>query len=527
MTLLLTVLTLLVCCLGLAILARRLDVPAAVLLTLGGIVASFVPGPELSLDPQFTLAFFLPPILQAAAYSTPWREFRFNLRPILLLALGLVLVTTVVIGAALKWLVPELPWAVCFAFGAIVSPPDAVAATSVLERIGAPRRVVSVLEGESLLNDASGLVLYGIAVAAAVDGQFSPAGALGELVLLGAGGVALGLAFGYGTVWLLKRLDDTLIETLLSLLVAYASFLAAETVHVSAVLSTVACGLVIGWHAPTVMSPRTRLEARASWELIVFVLNSLVFILIGLQLDDTLARLGGWREVLELIGYGLVLSLVAVLIRFAYVFPATYLPRWLSPSLAARDPAPPWQAVVMIAWLGMRGVVSLAAALALPTTTADGSAFPGRDLVLFLTFVVIVTTLVGQALAAPHLIRRLRIPVSALASTAEHESAVRLRLADAAVSRLRELAADPLEGAMVQDILPDYLARAAHEGESGTAAAEARRVARLRYRLDAAAAERSELMRLHREHAVQDLVFVKLLRDLDYEELRLRRRLAE
>lgn len=527
MDLLLTVLALLVGCLGLAILARRLDVPDAVLLTVGGIAASLVPGTQVDLDPRFALAFFLPPILQAAAYSTPWREFRFHLRPILLLAFGLVLVTTVAIGAALKWLAPELPWAVCFAFGAIVSPPDAVAATSVLERLGVPRRIVAVLEGESLLNDASGLVLYGMAVGAAVGGDFSASAAMLDLLWVASGGIAVGLAFGFVTVRLLAMLDDTLFETLLSLLVAYASFLAAEALHLSAVLSTVACGLMIGRHAPTVMSPRTRLEAKASWDLVIFSLNSLVFILIGLQLDEVLERLGGGTEVLPLLGWGALLSLVAVLVRFAFVFPAAYLPHWLSPALRRRDPAPTWQATFVISWLGMRGVVSLAAALALPERTSDGAPFPGRDLLLFLTFVVIVLTLVGQAVAAPSLIRRLRLPAHEHQVAEERESAVRRQLADAAVARLRMLAADPLEGAMVQDILPDYIARAAHEGEAGTAAAAARRVARLRYRLDAVAAERAELMRLHAAHAVDELLFAKLVRDLDYEELRLRRRMAQ
>ena len=439
---------------ALATLANRLRVPYPVLLVLGGLGLAFVPGlPRFRLEPDLVFLLFLPPLLFAAAYFTSWRDLRANARPVGFLAVGLVLTTTLavaVVGHALG-----LPWAAAFVLGAVVSPTDAVAATAIAQRLGVPRRVVTILEGESLVNDATGLVAFRVAAAvAAGTAVFSPAGAGLQFVVGAVGGVLLGISMGWLTVRLLQTLGDPLIEAVVTLLVPFLTYsLAEEGPHrvlrdllglagepyFSGVLAVVAAGLVVGRKSPAFMSSASRLEGRAVWNVVVFLLNGLAFILIGLQLPEVVRGLGGYSAA-ELARSGVLVSLTVVLVRIVWVFPATYLPRLLDRRLRGRDPYPPPQSVAVIGWAGMRGVVSLAAALSLPLTTGLGAPFPERSLILLLTFCVILTTLVLQGLSLPLLIRLLGLEDDGEAE--QEEVQARVRAAEAALRRLGELEAE-------------------------------------------------------------------------------------
>ncbi|MBC8122494.1 MAG: Na+/H+ antiporter, partial [Gemmatimonadaceae bacterium] len=322
-----TVLGLLVAICVLVVVARKLSVPYPILLVLGGLALSLVPElPRVELDPELVFVLFLPPLLCAAAWYTPWRDFRANIRPISLLAFGLVFVTTFAVAAVVHALVPSIPWAAAFALGAIVSPPDAVAATAVTESLGVPRRITTILGGESLVNDASGLVAYRFAVAAAVTGMFSPVEAAGRFVLLVVGGVAVGFAVGFAVAWLQKQIEDPPIEIALTLFGAYGAYLLAEQWGLSGVLAVVTTGLYYRYRSPEIMSPASRNQATAVWQMLEFVFNGLAFILIGLQLPYILDNLGG-RSLSTLLGYAAVVSVVVIGVRLLWVFPATYLPR--------------------------------------------------------------------------------------------------------------------------------------------------------------------------------------------------------
>jgi CPA1 family monovalent cation:H+ antiporter len=517
------VLLLIAACIGLALLARRLGVPYAVVLVVGGMVLALLPNaPAVPLPPDLALAFFLPPLLQASAFRTDWRGFRANLRPILLLAVGCVLFTALCIGAVAKLLVPDLPWAAAIALGAIVAPPDAVAAAAVLQRLRLPRRIVTVLEGESLINDATALILYRFAVAAIAIGSVSPAEALGQFLLVGLGGVLIGLIVGRLTVWVAVRLEDPLLETALSVLVAYASYLGAEALHVSGVIAVVTTGLVIGQAQHRAFGPETRLAARTVWEFLEFILNSLIFILIGLQLNQILGRLAGYTA-WDLAGLALAISVTLIVSRFVWVFPATWLPRRL-PAVRRADPMPPWGHVTVISWAGMRGVVSLAAALALPTE------FPQRDLIVFLAFTAILATLVLQGTTLEWLIRRLGVALPEHRHGVDPTEAEGRRIA--AEAALRDIEArldDPLEGAIAGDLVREYRDRAGHlhRMASGDGAAAAERAARRRMRLSALAAARQGLLQRHAEQKLHDEALVKLMQELDLEEVRVRQVLGD
>ncbi len=351
---------------GLAVVARKLALPYPVVLVLAGLALSFIPHlPQVRLDPNLVFFFFLPPLIYPAALFTSWRDFRRNLRPILLLAIGLVLFTTIAIACAAHSIAPSLPWAAAFALGAIVSPPDAVAATSVIRRLSVPHRIETILEGESLVNDATALVALQFAIAALMTGTFSLGHATLRFVWVAAGGIVFGLRVGAVMRWVHRHLDDPPVQITISLLTPFLAYLPAERLHVSGVLATVAAGIFLGWHSPLIVSARYRLQASAFWEMVVFLLNGFVFITIGLQLPGILRALHA-ASLLSLIRDAALVSGAVILVRIAWVVPATYLPRLFSKKLRARDPIPPWQHVTLVAWCGMRGVVSLAAAFALP-----------------------------------------------------------------------------------------------------------------------------------------------------------------
>jgi Na+/H+ antiporter len=504
---------LLLCAVALGWLARRAGVPYPIALVVGGGALGFVPKlPQIQFDPQLLLVLVLPPILYQAALLTSWRDFKANLRPIGLLAIGLVIVTTLVVGAALRFLIPDIPWAVAFAFGAIVSPPDAVAATAILSKLNMPRRIVTVLEGESLVNDASGLVLYKFAVAAALSGLFSLAEASVQFALVSIGGIAIGMLLAGIFVAIHRFLGDPFIEVLLSLSVPYLAYVVAESVHVSGVLAVVAAGLLRGRYSPKMVSAEMRILARSVWNILVFMLNSLIFILIGLQLSEVVSRLEGYTG-WDLAADALAVSMVAILVRFAWVYFAEYLPAWLG-WLFRRKTARPLPGEAFIAsWCGMRGIVSLAAALALPPEVVY------RDLLVFLTFVVILVTLVVQGLTLAPLIRRLNLGTDH--STREEHRLARTSMGKAALVAVERAAEEAA-------VLPDVVERIRAEFADRMAAAsplaqmsDSSHASVTRVRLAAVRAERDELIRLWQDGAISDEVLHKLEEELDYEESRL------
>ena len=400
---------------GLSAAARWLRLPYPVLLVVGGLLVSLQPGvPRYELPPHLVLSAFLPPLLYAAAYNTHWPSFRKNLRAITLLAVGLVLFTTVSVGWAAHTFA-GMAWVTALVLGAVVSPPDAVAALAVTQRVRIPRTVSAVIEGESLINDASALVAYRLAVGAAVSGTFSLGEGAAEFVAVSAGGVLAGVAGGWLVTRLHKWLDttgvgDAKIVIAITLLTPYALYLPAERLHVSGVLAVVTAGMWVGVRSHTVFTPDLQVEARGVWEMVEFLLNGLIFILIGFQLPTILEALGGQYTVPELVVAAVAASGATVLSRLLWVFPMAYLPRWLDKIVLGEPPDyPPLRSVALVAWTGMRGVVSLAAALAIPKLTAAGEAFPARDLIVFLTFWVIFATLVGQGMTLPLLIRLLGV----------------------------------------------------------------------------------------------------------------------
>ncbi len=504
--------------------SRRVGIPYPILLVALGIVIGFVPGmPQVDLGPDLVFLLFLPPILFAAGFFTSIRDFRANLRPILLLAIGLVLVTTLAVGVVMHALVPSMGWAAAFALGAIVSPPDAVAATSIAQRLGLPRRAVTVLEGESLVNDATALVALRFAVAAALTGVFSVGDAVVTLGVVAVGGVLIGLAVGLAAAWLLGRLTDPPVEVLVSMLLPFAAFLPAEQLGFSGVLAVVTAGILIGYRAPHIMSSETRILGSGAWQMLLFLLNGLIFILIGLQLPSIMTRLSDYPTA-DLALYAVAVSVTVIAVRILWIFPATYLPRRLSAGLRARDPAPPWQAVLVIGWAGMRGVVSLAAALSLPLTLPSGEAFPERALIIFLTFVVILVTLVGQGLTLPLLIKRLGV---ADGGGGDHEEAhARDAAVRAAGSRIEELAIEwPQHEELIAQLRTQYGHRAEHlvdhHSEDPTDELERELLDHRIIRRAVIDAERDAVIALRDRGSISDEALRRVERDLDLEELRL------
>jgi len=507
----------LLCAVALGWLARRFGVPYPIALVLGGGVLGFVPVlPDTAFDPDLILVLVLPPILHQAALTTSWRDFKSNSGTIIgLLAIGLVAATTLVVGASLKLLFPDIPWAAAFVFGAIVSPPDAVAATAILSRLNIPRRVVTVLEGESLVNDASALVLYKIAVAAVLTGSFSFVEAGTGFAGVAVGGILVGLATGGISIALHRHLGDVLIEVMNSMLVPYVAYLAAESFHASGVLAVVTAGLVQGRHSPDLVSAETRIVARSIGNMLVFLLNTFVFGLMGLQLSGIVERMHGYATV-QLAAAGALLSAAAVAVRFAWIYPALYLPRAIGSILGRGVPRPPGAEYFIMSWCGMRGIVSLAAALALPAALGDGTPFPYRDQIIFFTYIVITVTLVIQGLSLPSLIRQLHVGTDW--SVKEEQAQARAAMSKAAIAAIDELARK-------ENAAPDLAGRISAEfaekvADSHAGAPMSKRDALLAQRLRRAAlvAERQELIRIWRENRISDDVLHQFEESLDYRE---------
>ena len=511
-----------------ALAARRLDLPPAILLVVVGVALALVPGlPRVQLVPELVLLLVLPPLIYSAGVAMSWREFRFNLRPIALLAIGCVVFTTVAVAAVGHALL-GLPWPVAFVLGAIISPPDVVAPLAIARRLGLPRRLLVILEGEGLANDATALILYRFAVVAVSTGAFALGPALGTFAAIFVGEIAFGVVVG----WLLLRIrhaaGDPRVEITLSLVTPYIAYWVPEHLGGSGVLATVVAGLYTSWNGPLWINSATRLQGVFFWGLFTYLIEGMVFLLTGLQARTLLDRIGDLHAD-DLVRSAALISAVVVVARFVWIFPATYLPRWLFPSIARRDPSPPWEAPFLIGFTGIRGIVSLAAALAIPLATASGDPFPHRDLILFLTFSVIVVTLIGQGLLMPSVIGWLGLAEQARAerrAEAADEIASRRQTIEAAMRRIDELATE--RGLPAQIVAP----LRAHHGERlrqldyriGVDAQD-QRLADLSHELERHAidAERAHLYALMCEGKLKDDARRRIENELDLREAQLER----
>ena len=445
-----------------SVLAERLRTPPAILLVLAGVALALIPGlPTLKLAPDFVLLFVLPPVIYSSAVAMSWREFRFNLRPISLLAVGCVSFTTIAAAAAAHWLL-GLSWPEGFVLGAIVSPPDAVAPLAVARRMRIPRRILVILEGEGLANDATALVLYRFAVAAVSVGAFSFGHALEAFAAITVGEILWGLIVGWVMLRLRRWVDEPRLEIMLSVLTPFVAYWPPEHLGGSGVLATVTAGLYISWNGLRLISADTRLQGIFFWDFFIYLTEGMVFLITGLQARALTVGLKSYSKA-DLAVSALTICLVVIVARFVWMYPATYLPRWLSRAIARRDPAPPWQWPFALAFTGIRGMVSLAAALAIPLETDAGLPFPHRDLILVLTFAVILVTLVGQGLLLPTVIRALGFANAGRIEQDKErleEFAARRQAIIAAMKRLDELqAARSLAAEIVEPLQTRHEAR--------------------------------------------------------------------
>lgn len=506
--------------------ADRTQIPYPILLTVGGTALAFVPGLEkFELDPDVILVAFLPPLLYGAAFFTSIQDLRANYKQIGLLAVGLVTVTTVTV-AVIAHAVIDLPWAAAFVLGAVVSPTDPVAATEIAVRSHAPRRLVTIVEGESLINDSTGLIAYKFAIAAVLSGTFSALSALGEFLISAVAGVAIGLAVGWLIAQLRKRLDDAPTETAISLLTPYMAYLPAEALGVSAVLAAVSAGLYLGWRSPELVTPSTRIQITGFWEILTFGLNAALFVLIGLELRTVLDGLDGYSTG-QLAGYAAVVAATVIVTRMAFLFPFNIASRLLVIRLPRRagGPPPDFRLTALLGWSGMRGAVSLAVALAIPLHTEAGAPFPGRDLIIFIAYAVILVTVVGQGLTLGRLIGIAGI-YDDEETVAEQEARARIAASHAAIDRLSEL----VELEWVGDETANRM-RASYEfrirrfesrlDDDDDGEIEEGSQAYQRVRRKVLEAERAEIIRQRNRGEITDDIMRRLERDLDLEDARL------
>jgi monovalent cation/hydrogen antiporter len=507
-----------------AVLARRLWIPHSILLVVLGVALAFVPGlPRVTLDPELVLLLLLPPLLYASGVGMSWRGFRSNLRPILLLAVGCVLFTAAAV-ASVAHVLFGLPWAVGFVLGAVVSPPDSVAPMAIARRLAVPSGVLTVLEGEGLVNDATALILFSFAVGAVVTGGVSIGHAALSFAVIVLGEMLWGLCVGWTLLRLRHLVRDPQVEIVLGLLTPYLAFWPPHWLHGSGVLATVVTGLYVSWNGPRFIAPATRLQGFFVWSLVVYLIEGVLFLLTGLQAHVVAAGIApdDWRRMALT---GLVTSVVVVAVRFAWVFPATYLPRWVSAALRARYPAPPWQVAFMVGFTGIRGGISLAAALSIPLVV-DAAPFPGRDLVLLATFCVILVTLVGQGMALPWVIRWLGLADAGRAEAAEakrREVEARIVGIDAVLARLDALereGAPPSEVQTLRELHQERRAEFVGTADEAVAGSPVADVAALQIQL--IEAERRALARLYVRDGITDEARRRIERELDLEDARTR-----
>ncbi len=507
--------------------ANWLKVPYPIPLVIGGLAIGLIPAmPNIELDPDLVLLVFLPPLLYQGAFFYDLRALRDDARVIALNSIGMTLATAAVVGVVAHEVI-DLPWAVSFALGAIVSPTDPAAATAIMRRVGAPRRLVNILEGESLVNDAAALVTFKVAVAAAIGEGVSASDTILQFVGDAAGGVAIGLVIGWMIAEIRKRVSDVNTELTISLFSAYGAFIPADQLGFSGVLAVVACGLVLGFRAPEIASPESRMQGYAMWSILTFLLNATLFILIGLQLPAIVDGLSG-EPAGQVVGYAALICAVVIAMRFAWTNLITVVIRTLDrrPSQLARRTN--WQTRIVGSWSGMRGAVSLAAALALPLETNAGEPFPGRDLIQFITFSLILVTVVGQGLTLPWVIRRLGL-IEDGADEENEELRARLVIARAALDRVEALEEEEWTRdetiervrALYQFRKRRFAARAGKLDGADSDGIEERSLAYQRLMHEIYAAQRSELVRLRNTREISSEVMRRVERELDLEEQRL------
>ncbi|MFE4668927.1 Na+/H+ antiporter [Streptomyces sp. NPDC056716] len=507
-----------------AAVGRRTPVPAPLLLVTVGLAVSYVPGvPDYALDPHIVLPLLLPPLLHTAATDSSYLDLRAQWRPVALLSVGYVLFATLAVGYAAYLLVPGLPLTAALVLGAVVAPPDAVAATAVARRVGLPSRITTILQGESLVNDATAITAYRVAVAAAVGEGASWAGGIGEFVIAAVGGIGIGVLLMFPIHWLRIHLKEALLQNTLSLLIPFAAYAVAEQVHASGVLAVVVVALYLG-HRAWEVDFATRLQEDAVWRMVAFVLESAVFALIGLQLPVVLRGLGEYA-VADAVWYAVAVFLAVVVTRFIWVYPAAFLPRILSARVRRREDNPTWKGAFVISWAGMRGVVSLAIAFSIPVTMDDSEPFPGRNLILFLTFTTVIGTLVLQGLTLPPLIRALKLPGKDSQAETLAEANAQAQASRAAEARLDELLEDErnaLPGPLA-DRLRTVLERRRNSvwerlGQPNPITGETVDDTYRRLSREMIGAERDVFVRLRDLRYIDDEMLRTLLRRLDLEE---------
>ncbi|MFF8473664.1 Na+/H+ antiporter [Streptomyces sp. NPDC015414] len=504
--------------------ARRTPLPAPLLLVAAGLVISYIPGvPDYRLDPEVVLPLVLPPLLYTSASDSSYLDLRAQLRPVALLSVGYVLFATVVVGWAAYLVIPGMPLPAALVLGAVVAPPDAVAATAVARRVGLPSRITTILQGESLLNDATAITAYKVALAAAIGEGATWAGGIEEFLIASVGGVGVGLLLMAPLHWLRTHLREPLLQNTLSLLIPFVAYAVAEQVHASGVLAVVVVALYLG-HRAWEVDFATRLQEDAVWKMVAFILESAVFALIGLQLPVVLKGLGEYEGVTAA-WYAVVVFVVVVLARFVWVYPAAFLPRLMSERIRTREDNPTWRGAMVTSWAGMRGVVSLAIAFSIPLTVHGGHAFPQRNLILFLTFTTVIGTLVLQGVTLPPLIRLLRFPSRDRQAETLAEANAQAQASLAAESRLEELLSDE------RNALPPPLAERLRSvlerrrnavwerlGQVNPVTGESVDDTYRRLSRDMISAERAVFVRLRDHRYIDDEMLRALLRRLDLEE---------
>ncbi|MFJ6568450.1 Na+/H+ antiporter [Streptomyces sp. NPDC091292] len=504
--------------------ARRTPVPAPLLLVAVGLIASYIPGvPQYTLDPHIVLPLILPPLLQTAAMESSYLDLRANIRPVALLSVGYVLFATVAVGWLAYLIIPGLPLTAALVLGAVIAPPDAVAATAIARRSGLPSRITTILQGESLVNDATAITAYKVALAAAIGEGASWAGGIREFLVAALGGVGMGLLLMVPIHWLRTHLKEALLQNTLSLLVPFAAYAAAEQVGASGVLAVVVVALYLG-HRSWQVDFETRLQEAAVWKMVSFILESSVFALIGLQLPVVLKGLGAYGGT-DVIWYAIALFVIVVAVRFVWSYPATYLPLWMSRRIREREGIVDWRRPLVISWAGMRGVVSLAVAFSIPLTLHDGTDFPARNLVLFLTFTTVIGTLVVQGLSLPGLIRLLKMPGRDPQAETLAEAQAQAAASRAADQRLDELLQDERNALPepLVDRLKNVLERRRNAvwerlGQSNPVTGESADDTYRRLTREMIASEREVFVRLRDARVIDDELMRTLLRRLDLEE---------
>lgn len=513
--LLLTVVTIL------ADITDKVKIPYPILLVLVGVVIGLIPGlPHLELDPEIVFLLFLPPILYSAAWNTSWKDFKAAKRPIILLATGCVIFTTCAVAVVAKYFIPNFGWHEAFVLGAIISPPDAIAAAAATKGLPVPKRVITILEGESLVNDATGLIAYRYAVAATVTGVFGIWEAGMQFIVVAFGGILVGWVIGF-IFKMIHRItpDNATTDTTFTFLASYVAYLGAESIHLSGVLAVVTAGLYLSRKSSTIFSQQTRILAYGTWNVVVFILNGIIFILIGLQLPGILESIEGF-SFNTLLSYGMIISAAVIFGRVIWVYPATFIPRWISRKIRQSEPRPDMRVVTIVAWSGMRGVVSLAAALALPLMINDQTPFPNRELIIFLTFCVIVSTLVFQGLSLRPMIRMFGITTDG--TEHDEERRVRLKLASTVIEHIEENYSLSLSDEVLNQIKSKYEIRMQQISMDDVPKMDKAQIEEFqRIQQELLNKERSFLLHLWSQSKLSDDVMRKIEYELDLEEMRL------